>query len=230
MGYKSVLITGTSSGIGEASAHLFVERGYQVFGIDKNPASFCNSRYCHFQVDIRDKSSLPPLVGLSYIILNAGVLYDAEDTIGTNIIGTFNCEDVYVGSNLTTLESIVVLSSIAAHDGQDDRGYVASKGALISYTRYLANQLAHHGIRVNSLSPGAGETPMNRKYMVQEVYDEVARQNLVGRWNQPDECAKAVYFFAVDATFCTGTDLLVDGGERIKTRYVYGPGEGPVYP
>ena len=229
MDKKTVLISGSSSGIGEASAKLFLDKGFIVHGIDRNEATVVHNDYHHYVVDIREFDKLPSLSNISHLVFNAGVLYDHEDTIGTNIYGTFNCEDKYVRSNLQTLESIVILSSIAAHDGQDDRGYVASKGALISYTRYLANQLASFGIRVNSLSPGAGETSMNKKYMLKEVYDAVAQENLLRRWNQPEEIAKAVYFMCIDNTFCTGTDLLLDGGERIKTRYVYGPGEGPVY-
>ena len=231
MDKKTVLVTGSSSGIGYATAQLFCDNGYFVVGIDKLPAQLVHRRYRHYTVDIRDKDNLPEVSNIGHLILNAGVLYDIEDTIGTNIYGTFNCEDVYVRPNLKTLESIVILSSIAAHDGQDDRGYVASKGALISYTRYLANQLAPFGVRVNSLSPGAGRTNMNEKYIRDAgVYEAVAQQNLLKRWNEPEECAKAIYFFAVDATFCTGQDLLIDGGERIYTRYVYGIDEDRAYP
>ena len=229
-GMESVLITGTSSGIGAATADLFIQKGYDVIGIDRKPPILDHRHFQHYTADIRDKHQLPLIGGLSYLILNAGVLYREEDPIGVNLYGTFNCEDIYIKGNLDSLRAVVILSSTAAHDGQDCREYVASKGGLLSYTRHLAQLLAVYGIRVNSLSPGAGETPMNRGFMDDETYKAVAEANMMKRWNQPEECAKYVYFMAVDATFTTGADLLIDGGEMIRTRYVWGKHEVPDYP
>jgi 3-oxoacyl-[acyl-carrier protein] reductase len=225
-----VLITGTSRGIGRATASLFLSKGYEVIGIDKDPWVILDKNYTHHQVDIREADRLPVLTDIKYIINNAGVLYDREEPMSNNVYGTFNVEDAYVSRNLETLEAIVNLSSIAALDGQDEREYVCSKGALISYTKYLANELAFHGVRVNCIIPGAGETEMNLLYIEDpDVYEAVEQQNLVGRWGQPEECARAIYFMCVDATFTTGETLLVDGGELVKNRYVRGKGETRPY-
>lgn len=226
---RKVLITGTSHGIGWASALLFLSRGYEVHGIDID-GDFVNlPGYTHHIVDVRDRYALPDITGIRYIVNNAGVLYDKDYPIDVNLYGAFNIEDKYVPANIKTLKAIVNLSSIAALDGQDEREYVCSKGALVSYTRYLANNLAQFGIRVNCIIPGAGETDMNKLYIEDpDVYRKVCEQNLMGRWGKPEENAKAIYFMCVDATFTTGETLLVDGGELIKNRYVRGLGEtGP---
>lgn len=223
---NKVLITGSSHGIGKATAELFLFKGFEVIGIDREPTSIIDSSYVHHRVDIRDKFNLPKLSGIRYIINNAGVLYDIDEPMQNNLYGAFNIEDMYIKENLESLEAIVNLSSIAALDGQDEREYVCSKGAIISYTIYLANELANWGVRVNCIIPGAGYTDMNKLYIEDpEVYKEVGEQNLLKRWGQPIENAKAIYFLCVDATFTTGETLKVDGGELIKNRYVRGKGE-----
>ena len=225
-----VLITGTAHGIGKATATLFVNRGYEVIGIDREESSINLRGYTHLVVDIRDKEKLPPITGITHIVNNAGVLYDHEQPMQNNVYGTFNIEDVYVKPNLGHLLSIVNLSSIAALDGQDEREYTCSKGALISYTIYLANNLAPFGVRANCVIPGAGDTEMNKLYTDDiPVYRQVAEQNLMRRWGSPLENAKAIYFLCVDATFTTGETLLVDGGELIKNRYIRGEGEKRPY-
>ena len=140
--YKGrVLITGTSRGIGRETALLFVRNGFEVIGIDREESSIDIPGYFHIVRDIRDKDKLPPMNGITHIVNNAGVLYDYEEPMQINLYGAFNIEDVYVKPNLGNLSSIVNLSSIAALDGQDEREYTCSKGALISYTIYLANNL-----------------------------------------------------------------------------------------
>lgn len=227
--YK-VLITGSSHGIGQATAHLFLDKGFEVIGIDKEPSEISREFYTHYQVDITEVAKLPHIDNLTYIINNAGVLYDNEQPMQTNVYGTFNIEDTYFKVNIHTLNAIVNVSSIAALDGQDEREYVCSKGALISYTFYLANELAPYGVRVNCLVPGAGYTDMNKLYIEDpEVYEQIGEQNLLKRWGQSSENAKAIYFLCKDATFTTGEILKVDGGELIKNRYVRGKGETRTY-
>lgn len=226
----TVLITGTSHGIGRSTAELFIQKGYQVVGIDRDVAPFYCSAYTHYQVDIRHKDELPNLSPVEYIVNNAGVLYDAEEPMSVNLYGVFNIEDKYVRKSLGTLKAIVNLSSIAAFSGQDEREYCCSKGAVVSYTIYLANALGKHGVRVNCAVPGAGETDMNNLYIQDlDVYNRVAQQNLLGRWGNPEEFAKLIYFACVDATFSTGSVFTADGGELIKNSFVRFKGETRPY-
>jgi NAD(P)-dependent dehydrogenase (short-subunit alcohol dehydrogenase family) len=225
-----VLITGTSHGIGRATAILFILRGFEVIGIDKDKSYiYPDSRYTHLKCDVRNK--LPVMLDkFTYIINNAGVLYDKEGPMSVNLYGMFNIEDNYVKQSLGVLKAIVNVGSIAGINGIADREYVCSKGAVVSYTAYLANELAGHGVRVNCVVPGAGDTDMNELYKDSpDVYEEIANQNLLKRWGLPEEFAKAIYYLCEDATFTTGTSLIVDGGELIKNKYIRYPGETRPY-
>ena len=92
--------------------------------------------------------------------------------------------------------------------------YAAAKAALRSLTRTLAAELAARGIRVNAVSPGPIDTPIVQKTGVpREVIEaQMIVTNPMKRWGTSEEIAKAVAFFAFDATYTTGAELPVDGG------------------
>jgi NAD(P)-dependent dehydrogenase (short-subunit alcohol dehydrogenase family) len=101
--------------------------------------------------------------------------------------------------------------------------YGASKGALLSFTRAFAWEVAGDNIRVNSLSPGSVDTPMLRSDVTLESqrtgrsFAEVKSlreaEQAFKRWADPREIAEAIFFLASDAaSFMTGSDLLVDCG------------------
>jgi NAD(P)-dependent dehydrogenase (short-subunit alcohol dehydrogenase family) len=118
--------------------------------------------------------------------------------------------------------AIVNLSSVAAFRGQKEAmPYCATKAAVVELTRCMAVDLAGDGIRVNSVAPGATWTPqvqaMARERSMTRA--ELARQpnlgaeHLMNRIADPQEIARAVLFLACDdASFITGTNLMVDGG------------------
>jgi NAD(P)-dependent dehydrogenase (short-subunit alcohol dehydrogenase family) len=95
--------------------------------------------------------------------------------------------------------------------------YSASKGALRAMTRGLARELLPQGVRVNAVSPGAINTGILAKSMPQEAVDQVKEQmagaNPMLRIGEPAEVARAVAFLAFDATYTTGSELPVDGGD-----------------
>ena len=96
--------------------------------------------------------------------------------------------------------------------------YGAAKAALRSMTRSLASELLPRGIRVNAVNPGPiGETDILQKAgmpkeLKDQVYIQMAESVPMKRLGQPEEVAKAVAFLAVDATYTTGAELMVDGG------------------
>ena len=121
--------------------------------------------------------------------------------------------------------SIINMASAQAHIGLDGwKAYAGAKGAVISMSRQMAVEYGPQNIRVNSISPGTINTPMNEK-VIRDLGDHVARawvkMHPLGRIGLPAEVAEAAIYLASDAAgFTTGIDLRVDGGLTAAPRYV----------
>ncbi|MBM9468538.1 SDR family oxidoreductase [Nakamurella leprariae] len=114
------------------------------------------------------------------------------------------------GGSIVNLASI---SGIVAHREMLQAHYNASKAAVAHLTRSLATEWADRGIRVNSVSPGFTLTPMNLRPEVADVREAISRRIPLGRFAIPEEIAAPILFLLSPAAgYCTGTDLLVDGG------------------
>jgi len=92
--------------------------------------------------------------------------------------------------------------------------YNASKGAVVSMSRGLARSLAPEGITVNTVAPGAVDTPMMRSGMTDEGLADFVRMIPLGRMAEPSELAGAVLFLASEASrYVTGATINVSGGQ-----------------
>lgn len=216
---KTVLITGTSSGIGKETALKFLRKNFLVIGIDKKKSRINNRNYKHFIADVSKVETLPELDKVEYIINNAGSI-EEEDAIQTNLIGYINIAEKYAFQD--RIKSVINIASISGHTGLDTPRYSSSQGGRLAYTKNLAIRLGNRfKARVNSISPGAVLTNLEPKlYKQKKLVQAVANENLLKKWIKPKEIAEWIYFISVIDKSMTGQDILIDNGEVANYNFV----------
>ena len=213
-----VLITGTTQGIGKAIAELFLDKGHEVIGIDRQNQSIEHQAYTHFVCDVRDKENLPKIHDVEILINNAGT--QNEDDIDINLKALIWITEKY-GIH-EGIHSVLNIGSASAHTGAEFPEYCASKGGILAYTKNVAMRIAPYGATCNSLDPGGVLTPLNECVMNDPVlWDEIMNETPLRRWATPEEIAEWAYFLTMVNGFCTGQNILVDGGESINYNFVW---------
>ena len=214
----NVLITGTTQGIGLAIAAHFLQKGHIVWGIDRQEASISHERYTHYTCDVRDYQNLPALSGVQILINNAGT--QNENDIDVNLKALIHITETYGVQK--DIKSILNIGSASAHTGAEFPEYCASKGGILSYTKNVALRVAAFGATCNSLDPGGVLTPLNECVMNDPVlWAQIMEETPLKKWATPEEIAEWAYFLTVVNTFCTGQNILVDGGESINYHFVW---------
>lgn len=235
---KGFIVTGGASGIGEATVRRIVHEGGRVIiaDLDEDKGQSLvdelgKDAVRYLNVDVSDTGQVEALFeaterfcGVDGLFNNAGIgaITPSADTtdedwqkvIDINLSGVFKVARSalhYMAPRRSG--SIVNCASILGHMGQSQTpAYSAAKGGVINLTRTLALETAQQGIRVNSVSPGYVQTPI-LDVLDQETLDFLTSLHPIGRLGQPEEIANAAVFLLSDeASFITGTDLLVDGG------------------
>lgn len=239
-----VIVTGGASGIGAATVDRLLASGARVAVADLPGASLeaararfaGNDRVAVHALDVTDEpvagavvaavdEELGPVTG---VVNCAGIAADVPvlDTpvdlfrkiLDINVVGTF-----IVGRAAARLMarrkqgSIVNIGSISGLRGSKGRvAYGSSKGAIVTLTQVMANELARHGIRVNAVAPGPIETPMVKKMHTKADRDLFNRYVPMHRYAEPDEVASVIEFLLDDAraSYVTGEIIAVDGGYR----------------
>ena len=238
---KVVLVIGGNSGIGLAAARDFAAEGARVVLTGRDPKTLAAAEQQvpgarAFRCDIADIDSLAPALEavraehgrIDVLFVNAGVgtfapvrevTPEAWDEVhGINLRGCFFAIQralplIGKGGSIVVTGSV---GSVLAVPG--NAIYAAAKAGLRAVVRILAVELVGEGIRVNMVSPGPTETPIIHRSGLDEAAITGLRQAMIGnvpmkRMGEPEEIARAVLFLASDeASFITGTDLLVDGG------------------
>lgn len=249
---KVVVLTGAASGIGKSTAILAAKEGAIQFLSDINEKGLNETleliidgkdRTFIEKVDVTNpvevKNHIDSVVNkygrIDVLIANAGVVrvgpiedFSSEDydlIINVNMKGTFYCCKYAVPYfKKHKGGSIITLASVAAHIGQvAHANYCSTKAGVLGFTRALALDLAPYNVRVNSISPGATDTPMLRSDVTKQAQDrgvsfeiikkEFEEEGVLGRWANPEEVAEGIIFLASDAaSYITGSDLRIDGG------------------
>lgn len=213
-----ILITGTSQGIGKAIAECFLNKGHTVIGIDRQEKSIADPNYTHIECDIRDRNKLPEIDGVEILINNAGT--QNEEDIDINLKALIYITEKYgVQSNI---KSVLNIGSASGHTGAEFPEYCASKGGVLAYTKNVAMRIAKYGATCNSLDPGGVLTPLNDCVINDpDLWSQIMDETPLKRWATVEEIAEWAYFLTVINKFCTGQNILVDGGESINYNFVW---------
>ncbi|MFA6586312.1 MAG: SDR family oxidoreductase [Candidatus Paceibacterota bacterium] len=236
---KIILITGSSSGIGAATAKLAKEYGATVILHGKTESENleklskeldCEYIFC----DVSDKKAvnlaitqvLQKVKKIDILVNSAGIATrqkflestdeDWLNTFKTNVLGTTHfCQAIIPQMQKNKYGRIVNIASIRAYGGTSGKPpYSASKAAIVNLTAVLAKEFAPN-IAVNAVSPGYTETPIASNWD-EDVWKQV-NTALLGRIGQPKEIAEVILFLASDkASFITGQTIIVDGGYSVK--------------
>jgi NAD(P)-dependent dehydrogenase (short-subunit alcohol dehydrogenase family) len=239
---KIAVITGGSSGIGLAAAKKFVEEGAYVLIVGRRQSELDKAKaeigknVTAVQADVANLDDLDRVYrivkdqkgALDIVVASAGFVERVltQDATTAHFDKTFgiNARGVYftVQKALPLLRkggSVVLVSSLLHMKGLPEHGtYAATKAAVRSFARTWAMELKDRGIRVNTLSPGAVDTPIiDGQFKSREEADNAraffASITPLGRLGRPEELASAILYLASDdSSYSTGIDLVVDGG------------------
>ena len=239
---KVALVTGGSRGIGKTISTALAQEGAVTiinYREDDDAAEHVlkeimdnSGEAVSMKGDVSDSSQVRRIISdilerfdrIDILVNNAGVtkdslLFEMKDAdwrrvIDTNLGGVYNCTKAVIRPMmLQNSGRIINISSIIAEKpGRGQSNYAASKGAINSFTKAMAVELAPKGITVNAISPGFILTDMSRH--IHERHEAAIRKLIpIRRCGKPDEVAPLVIFLASeDANYITGEIIGIDGG------------------
>lgn len=226
-----VVVTGTSSGLGRATAQRLVRDGYRVVGVSRRAVDL-GSGYCHVQADLADLSEIPGLArslvtthGRPYGLVNNaasgrdGLLPTMHNTEITGVIELDLLSPILLSKYLCRpmiaagRGRIVNITSIVAQNGfRGLAAYSAAKAGLEGFTRSLARDIGPRGVTVNCVAPGFVDTAMTAS-LRQENLARIRQRSPLGRFTTAEEVAASVsHLLSADAAAITGSVITVDGG------------------
>ena len=239
---KVAVITGANSGIGLATAKLYLKEGAKVVLSGRRQealdeiAKDLEGDFITVRADVSNiednenliKQTISKYGKIDVLFLNAGIAPPSPTTdisedhfnelINTNLKGPVFAVKAAL-PHITDGGTILFTNSVVHQRGFDGLSmYSATKGALRAYQRVLTSEVKSRGIRVNSIAPGPIDTPIYGKMgLPQEVVEEMgkgfAQMVPLGRFGTSEEVAKSALFLASDdASYINGVELEVDGG------------------
>jgi len=235
---KRVVITGGTNGIGLATAKAMVDKGARVLVTGRTPESLKNALAtlgpeaivvasdAVADIDALVRRAADELGGVDLLVLNAGgtassIVEDTTESLYDNLFELNTKAPYFTLQKFLPLlpagSAVVLTTSVSNTKGIATTSvYSATKAALRSMTRTFARELVDRGIRVNAVSPGPIDTGILERTMpadaARQFLEQIKATNPMQRFGEPEEVAKAIIFLGFEATYTTGTELLVDGG------------------
>lgn len=243
---KVVVITGGDSGIGKATAIVFAKEGAKIaimyLSEDKDAektksrieeiGSSCllikgdigNKQFCTESVEkiVKQFGTIDILINNAAEQHPQSSIEDISEeqlrkTFQTNIFSMFFMTQAVL-PHLKKGSSIINTTSVTAYKGNEQLiDYSSTKGAIVSFTRALAQNLAKKGIRVNAVAPGPIWTPLIPSTFPAEKVEKFGTDTPLGRAGQPYEVASGFIFLASeDASYITGQTIHINGGHPVN--------------
>jgi len=246
---KTAIVTGAAQGIGRSIAERLGEEGANVVVADVDESSaretvveFEESGITAsvVQCDVSSMEAARRAVdhavdefgSLDVLVNNAGISRGGrfddlspdewQQVIDVNLTGVYNCSVQAASVMADEGGAIVNVASIAGLNisYQGPANYTASKWGVIGLTKHMAWDLSEYGIRVNALCPGGTLTSLIENQTTPEEREATRRKIPLDRWAQPEDQADATLYLASDeASYVTGTTLVVDGGMSLGVRH-----------
>lgn len=244
---RCAIVTGAGQGIGRALARGLAEQGANVVVAELNGPNgekvaqdikAAGGRAVAIRTDVSNEASVNAMADQTLkafqrvdILVNNAAIFPAssvaelnlnewEEVLRTNLWGTLYCcrAVMPVMKKQKSGRIINFASGRALQGSKHGAHYAASKGGIISFTRSLALELAPHGITVNSICPGAIDTPQPKAHVKsEEEFYAKANKIPLGRVGQPEDLVGPVLFLASDwSSYVTGQMILVNGGAIMR--------------
>lgn len=241
---QTALVTGCNKGIGKGMAIGLAEAGADIIGVSgtlqitgsevEKEITALGRKFKPFQADLSDRTSLYNFIKevkaykpfIDILVNNAGIIRraaaaehpdeDWDDVLAVNLDAPFILAREFgkemIGRGAGKI--IFTCSLLSFQGGITVPGYAASKGALSSLVKALANEWASKGVNVNGIAPGYIETDNTEALRHDPVRNKSITDRIpAGRWGKPEDFKGAVVYLASDASkYVHGTILTVDGG------------------
>lgn len=234
-----VAVTGASGGIGAAIIERLISEGAHTIALDVKGLDSLPDQVTKHQADLTSPASIAAIVEDLYanddrpihLVNSAGIVEDdvpAEEmgiaqfdaVYGVNIRGVFITCQAF-GRELMARGggSIVNIASMSGNAivnfPQKQSAYNSSKAAVSALTRSLAVEWGGRGVKINALSPGYVDTPLN--HLKAHMHETWKRDTVLGRFATPQEVASAVLFLlSEESSYFLGAELLMDGGSSLR--------------
>ena len=236
---RRVAVTGGAGGIGQAIARCLVAEGAEVYALDRKGLDDLPAHVRGFEIDLGSPESVAQVVAALYaddqrpvdLVTSAGIVEDDvaasgmpveqfDAVIGVNLRGVFLTCQAF-GRELMARGGGAIVN-IASMSGnavvnypQKQSAYNTSKAAVTALTKSLAVEWGPAGVRVNALSPGYVDTPLN--HLKAHMHEAWKRDIVIDRFATPEEVAGSVAFLlSDDASYYIGAELLMDGGYSLR--------------